>query len=284
MNKSVLIQKYSGEYQAFDVKKLINSLRRTRAGEDFIQVIAHKVQEQIQEGMTTKKIYQLAFKMLKGKSRVSASKYKLKKAIMELGPSGFPFEKFIGKILDHEGFETQVGVIVQGKCVQHEVDVIAQKNNKHYMIECKFHSNQSKFCNVKIPLYIQSRFLDVMAKWEKQKGHETKFHQGWVATNTRFTSDAIQYATCSGLKLLSWDYPNGNGLKDRIDKLGLHPLTALTTLTKAEKTKLLDKDIVLCKELHENPALLEQIGIDKKRYEKILEDLEELCENIKKLQ
>ena len=93
MNKSVLIKKYSGEYEAFDVNKLINSLRRSRADEDIIQDIARKVQEQIEEGMTTKKIYQLAFKMLRSKSRVSASKYKLKKALMELGPTGFPFEK-----------------------------------------------------------------------------------------------------------------------------------------------------------------------------------------------
>jgi hypothetical protein len=279
MNKSVLIKKYSGEYQVFDVNKLINSLRRSGADEDIIQNIARKVQEQIEEGMTTKKIYQLAFNMLKGKSRLSASKYKLKKALMELGPSGFPFEKLVGKLFTHEGYDAKVGEIVQGNCVQHEIDVIVQKDNKHYMIECKYHSDQGRTCNVKIPLYIQSRFLDVKAKWEHQEGHETKLHKGGVYTNTRFTTDAIQYGTCIGLLLTSWDYPMGNGLKDRIDKLGLHPLTALTTLTKAEKTKLLDKDIVLCKELHENPTLLKQIGIDKKRHKKILEDSEALCKS-----
>lgn len=279
MNKSVLIKKYSGEYEAFDVNKLINSLRRSRADEDIIQDIARKVQEQIEEGMTTKKIYQLAFKMLKRKSRVSASKYKLKKALMELGPTGFPFEKLVGKLLAHEGFSTQVGVIVQGNCVQHEVDVIAQKDNTHYMIECKYHSDQGRFCNVKIPLYIHSRFLDVEKQWERQKGHEAKLHKGGVYTNTRFTSDAVQYGKCVELLLTSWDYPIGDGLKDRIDKLGLHPLTALTTLTKAEKTKLLDEGIVLCKELHEKPVLLEKIGIDKKRHKKILEDSEALCKS-----
>jgi len=279
MNKSVLIKKYSGEYEAFDVNKLINSLRRSRADEDIIQDIARKVQEQIEEGMTTKKIYQLAFKMLKRKSRVSASKYKLKKALMELGPTGFPFEKLVGKLLAHEGFDTEVDVIVQGNCVQHEIDVIAQKDNNHYMIECKYHSDQGRVCNVKIPLYINSRFLDVEKNWERQKGHEAKLHKGGVYTNTRFTTDAIQYGKCVGMLMSSWDYPRGNGLKDRIDKSGLHPLTALTTLTKAEKTKLLDEGIVLCKELHENPALLEQIGVDKKRHKNILADSKELCQS-----
>jgi Holliday junction resolvase-like predicted endonuclease len=277
MKESVLIKKYSGEFEAFDINKLINSLRRSRADEEVIPDIARKVEEQIEEGMTTRKIYQIAFKMLKSKSPVSASKYKLKKAIMELGPSGFPFEKFVGKILHYEGFETEGGVIKQGNCVKHEIDVIAQKGNKHFMIECKYHSDQGRVCNVKIPLYIQSRFLDVKKQWEHQKDHEKKSHLGGVYTNTRFTSDAIQYGTCVGLLLTSWDYPQGNGLKDRIDKAGLHPLTALTSLTKAEKTKLLDTGIVLCKELVENPGFLEQIGISNPRRKKILEDSEELC-------
>lgn len=258
MKKTIKIIKHSGDVVAFDVDKLINSLKRSQANDELIQQIVAQVENQIYDGMTTKKIYQMAFKLLKGKSRVSASKYKLKKALMELGPTGFPFEKFVGKILEREGFDTKVGVIVQGNCVQHEVDVIAQKDNNHYMIECKYHSDQGRFCNVKIPLYIHSRFLDVEKQWENQKGHEAKLHKGGVYTNTRFTSDAIQYGKCVGLLLTSWDYPKDNGLKDRIDKSGLHPLTALTTLTKAEKTKLLDEGIVLCKELNENPGLLEK--------------------------
>lgn len=277
MNESIKIIKYSGDVVPFKSEKLINSLRRAKASDVVIEEIVEHIKDTIYDGITTKKIYQTAFNMLKRKSRVSASKYKLKKAIMELGPSGFPFEKLIGKIMGHEGFDTKVGVIVQGNCVKHEIDVIAQKDDKHYMIECKYHSDQGRFCNVKIPLYINSRFLDVEKQWERQKGHNTKFHQGGVYTNTRFTTDALQYGKCVGLLMTSWDYPKGNGLKDRIDQSGLHPLTALTTMTKAEKTKLLDKGIVLCKELHETPTLLNEIGVDKTRHKKILEDSEALC-------
>lgn len=276
MNEIYII-KASGEKAPFQIEKLISSLKRAGANEMIIRQIVQNIESVVHDGMTTKKIYQMAFKMLKGKSRVSASKYKLKKALMELGPTGFPFEKLVGKIMEQEGFETKVGVIVQGNCVQHEVDVIALKDNNHYMIECKYHSDQGRFCNVKIPLYIHSRFLDVEKQWERQKGHESKLHKGGVYTNTRFTTDAIQYGKCVGLLMTSWDYPRGNGLKDRIDKSGLHPLTALTTLTKAEKTKLLDKGIVLCKELHESPNLLEQIGVPKPRHKNILEDSEKLC-------
>ena len=277
MKNTINIVKHSGDVVPFDAKKLINSLRRAKANEELIQQIVEEVNASLYDGMTTKQIYKMAFKMLKGKSSVSASRYKLKKAIMELGPTGFPFEKFVAKILEQEGFQTQAGVIVQGHCVTHEIDVAALKDDKHYMIECKFHSDKGRFCDVKIPLYIQSRFIDVERQWKMKPSHDRKFHQGWVYTNTRFTTDAIQYAECIGLGLTSWDYPKNNSLKYRIDMAGLHPLTALTTMTKAEKTKLLDKGIVLCKELHETPTLLNEIGVDKTRHKKILEDSEALC-------
>lgn len=277
MKNTINIVKHSGEIQEFNLEKLKTSLRRAKANEELIVQIADEVQKNLTDGMTTKQIYKMAFKVLREKSTATASRYKLKKALMQLGPSGFPFEKFIGHLLAQEGFKTEVGVFVQGKCVQHEVDVVAQKDIHHYMIECKYHSDQGRFCNVKIPLYIQSRFLDVEMEWKKQKGHDTKFHKGWVYTNTRFTTDAIQYGTCVGLGLASWDYPKGKGIKERIDKAGLHPLTALTTLTKSEKTKLLEKGIVLCKELYENHHFLEQIGVSSQRQKKILEDCEDLC-------
>ena len=276
MKNTFNVIKRSGEIQEFSLEKLKNSLRRAKTDEKLIVQITDQVQATLHEGMTTKQIYKMAYGFLKEKATATASRYKLKKALMQLGPSGFPFEKLIGQLLAHEGFETQVGVFVQGNCVQHEIDVIAQKDNLKYMIECKYHSDQSRFCNVKIPLYIQSRFLDVEIEWKKHKGKHETDHKGWVYTNTRFTSDALEYGNCVGLGLASWDYPLGNGIKERIDKVGMHPLTALNTLTKSEKTKLLDKGVVLCKELYEKPSYLEQVGISAERQKKILDD----CQNL----
>ena len=282
MKKSMRIIKRSGEIEDFDLNKLKTSLRRSAVDEQLIIQITNEVEKNLREGMTTKQVYKMAYKMLKSKSRVSASKYKLKKALLQLGPSGFPFEKLVGKLLSNEGYFTEVGVMVQGHCVRHEVDVIAQKDSDHYMIECKYHSNQGRFCDVKVPLYIQSRFIDVSTEWKKNPDHNLKKYKGWVYTNTRFTSDAIQYGTCIDLGLTSWDYPEGNGLRERIDKSGMHPITALTTLTKFEKTQLMDNGVVICKELLENPILLEQIGIGEGRLKNILTDLEELCNTEKK--
>ena len=280
MKKTIKIKKYSGALVDFDLDKLIQSLRNSQANEELVQSIAKEVQNKLFNGITTKQIYQMAYKMLKRKTTPSASRYKLKKAIMELGPSGFPFEKFIGKIVSHEGFKTEIGVIVQGHCVTHEVDVVAINDPKHYMIECKYHNTQGRVNNVRIPLYIQSRFKDIEKQCKKDEKGKFNFHQGWIYTNTRFTSDAIDYANCVNLKLVSWGYPPGNSLKDKINKYHLFPITTLTALTKSDKTKLLEKGFVLCKEVCENPQILTDVGIDKKKHKKILENAKELSETV----
>jgi len=277
-DKPIEIKKASGEYVDFDESKLRHSLERSGASESEISQVVGEINALLYGGISTEEIYKKAFSLLRKSSRAKAARYKLKKAIYELGPTGFPFERFVGEILKFEGFKTQVGVIVKGHCVNHEVDVIAEKEEQHYMVECKFHSDQGNHCDVKIPLYIQSRFLDLERQWKNHPGHDVKFHQGWIFTNTRFTPDAIRYGNCVGLRLVGWNYPKQGSLKDRIDVSGLHPVTCLTTLTKFEKEKLLDKQVVLCKELCHRPTLLEEIGIHKQRKKRILKEAHDLCD------
>lgn len=271
----------SGERSNFSKEKVAASLRRSGANEQLIKEILEKLDHELYEGMTTKKIYKLAFEFLKAQDGLTASRYKLKKAIFELGPTGFPFERFIGSVLEHSGYKVEVGKIVQGACVPHEIDVIAVRGEKKLFIECKFHSEQGRNCNVKIPLYIHSRFEDVKKHVPKKGEINQYFNEGWVVTNTRFTEDALQYSRCVGLQLLSWDYPKGHGLKDRIDNLGLYPITVSTLLSNREKQFLLSRDIVLYKELRNNEFLLDQLQFSSNRKNKIMKEMEQLCNHSK---
>ncbi len=273
----IKIIKANGEKVPFDVEKLKTSLKRAGATEKIVEQITTEISNSLFEGMHTKEIYKKAFALLKKGDRSQAARYHLKKGIQQLGPSGFPFEKYLSEILKSEGYKVKTGQIIAGQCVSHEIDVIAEKDNNHFMIECKFHSQSGRKCNVKIPLYIHSRFLDVEKKWKKKKGHDSKFHQGWVATNSKFTSDAIQYGKCTGMYLLSWNYPSKGSLKERIDASGLHPVTCLTTLTKREKQALLDKMIVLCMDLCNNEKILPGIGLSESRVQKVMKEAKALC-------
>ena len=276
----LLITKASGEIVPFSSGKLRHSLKRAGANPELIERIIEKVEPQIFEGMSTRKIYQLAFKMLRGKSRPLAARYRLKTAIMELGPSGYPFEKFIGAVLRNQGFAVEVGVTVRGRCVNHEVDVIATRGENVFLVECKYHNHHAAINSVKIPLYIHARFEDIKAAWRELPEHFGKLHQGWVVSNTRFTSDAIQYAECIGLKLIGWNYPRKGNLQDLIESEGLYPLTCMISLTKNEKQQLLDQRIVLSQELVQHPDLLEKIGIKGNRKQEVLYEAGQLSQHL----
>lgn len=277
MSTTINITKASGERVPFSVERLRRSLEKSGAREDMVASVISAVEKELYEGITTKKIYHKAFAILKKMSKPFAARYKLKQAIMELGPSGYPFEKYFAEILKHQGFNTRVGQIVKGRCVNHEIDVIADKDDKLFMVECKYHNTTGIICDVKIPLYIQARFKDVEQALKELPGDGQKVHQGWVVTNTRFSEDAIKYGLCVGLNLVGWDYPKKGGLKDQIDNSSLYPITCLNTLTKTEKQRLLDGRIVLCKELSNNTTLLRSIGIRPDRFDGIFKEVNFLC-------
>src|ERR1700752_3212138 len=165
--KDIFITKASGELVPYSEEKLQHSLMKAGATDAQVKEILHDISGKLYPGISTKKIYRLAFNNLRNSSGPLAAKYHLRRAIMELGPSGYPFENFIGELLKHLGYIVSVGEVVKGNCVNHEIDVIAHSNNHHFMIECKYHNQQGIICDVKIPLYIQSRFKDVETEWVK---------------------------------------------------------------------------------------------------------------------
>lgn len=271
--KTIHIEKFNGDREVFQPEKLKTSLRRSKASESEIDFILNEITPTLFDGISSKEIYNKAFELLKKLNRTSASKYSLKRAILDLGPTGYPFERLIAALLRHKGYTTRVGIILQGKCVTHEVDVLAEKDGNTYTVECKFHSDPRTASNVQVPLYINSRFLDIQEYWNKMPERKSKLKQGWLVTNTRFTKDAITYSACMGLQLLSWDYPENNGIKHNVDAYTLYPITTLTTLTKQEKHQLIQKDIILTRELFDASEALKEIGISEVRTKRVLEEI-----------
>jgi hypothetical protein len=273
----LVIKKASGELVPFDIGKLVASLQRSGATEEVAKHIAETLLPKLPAGISTRKLYRMAFGMLRKRSKPAAARYRLKQAIMDLGPSGFPFERFVARLLERDGYHTQVGVVVQGRCVTHEVDVIADKDERRYLVECKYRNTRGKVSDVKVPLYIHSRFKDVEDTWRHEPGGSKRTHIGWVVTNTRFTTDALQYGTCAGLRMVGWDQPAKGSLKERIDRSGLYPLTCLGSITMAEKERLLEQGLVLARDLAERPDALEAALVKAPRAKKVLEEVHTLC-------
>jgi hypothetical protein len=274
------IVKHSGDIVDFNPEKLKSSLLKSGANTDVVNDILKSIRKELYEGIPTKKIYKMAFALLKKEANAHAARYNLRSALQLLGPSGFFFEKYIARLFEAEHFETKLNLTLQGKCVSHEIDVLIKKNNLISMVECKFHAGREAVSDVKVPMYILSRFNDLKDKEYTIFSKKDSISKCWIVTNNRFTSDAIAFAKCSGLNLLSWNYPELNNLKTKNDFDYLYPVTCLTTLSLGEKDKLLILDVLLVKEIVNNSECLEKIGLSPNRIKNVLKEASELCKYI----
>jgi hypothetical protein len=283
MSEQILITKADGEQESFDENKLRESLRYAGADEHTVTEVSNKIRNELVDGITTSEIYRHAFFLLKKYKSHVAARYSLKRAIMEMGPSGFPFEDYVAEIFKQQGFSTKVGTIIRGFAVEHEIDVIAENGNKIIIAEVKFHNDLTIKSDLKVVLYVKARIDDIkrgvlLSENGVVGSAKVKEIEAWIVTNTRFTDSAIKYAEANNLKLLSWDYPAQGNLYDFIRDFGVHPITSLLTLTRGEKSKLLEKGIVLCDTIKNNKSILQTIGIDSEQIEKVHNEALLVCD------
>lgn len=259
------VLKASGKREPFSEEKVRISLKRIGASREMADEIIDLLKPELYDGITTHEIYQRVFEHLKERGTHLASRYNLRRAVMNLGPTGYPFEEFFAKILEQEGFQTEVGQQVKGRCTRHEVDIVAEKDGKKYMIETKFHNRVGIKTDTKVALYVYGRFLDVSTG--------DGFDEGWLVTNTKMTRDAVAYCNCVGLKAISWNYPEDFSLRQLLEKSRMHPVTALTSLSNGDKERILGQGVIFCRELLKNLDLL-----PKNKRAVIESEIRKLCE------
>jgi hypothetical protein len=245
----ITVTKASGRQENFDAQKLIRSLVRSGAPPDVAKDIAREIEQDTAPFARTGEIYRKAKRLLRKFNHASGMRYSLKKALFSLGPSGYPFEKYFGKILSHYGYTVETGRTIDGFCVNHEVDVLAMIDDTYSFIECKYHSDAGKATDVKTALYVHARFQDIRKAAEQRTGELMNFRDGWLVTNTRCTTDAIQYAECAGLRVISWRYPEKDSLERLIEDKRLYPVTILHSVRKGMLEPLFQADIILAQDI-----------------------------------
>ncbi|MFZ2522530.1 MAG: ATP cone domain-containing protein [Minisyncoccia bacterium] len=274
--EGIYVVKADGTRQLFDQSKLEHSLKKAGAGSKAVTEIINHVASHLSQDITTHEIYKHAFELLQKEDQPIAIKYSLRRAIMELGPTGFAFEDFIAEIFKQDGYQAETGKIVKGFCVEHEIDVVAWNKEKLIMVEAKFHNELGTKSDLKVALYVKARFEDLM-KMKFDYGGERNLDEGWLVTNTKFTSTAIEYGSCQGgIRMVGWNYPPVGNLHDMILEAKLHPLTCLVSLNGREKRELLSQGFVLCKTLFEKPELLQSVGITGDRKKEVLDEIDSL--------
>jgi len=274
----ILVTKSNGELEPFDKDKLKQSLLRSNASIVVADEIATQITSKIKRSDTTARIYEAAFAMLKKRERKTALRYSLKRSMLTLGPTGFPFEKFIAKIFEAKGYKTKTGIELRGKCISHEVDGLIWDDDDLILAEVKFHNSMSVKTDTKVALYVKARYDDLKEVEINVDGVRRKPTNGLIITNTKFTHNAQHYAKCVGLGMISWDYPEKGNLYDLIEETGLQPLTSMTSLSKKEKSLLIQNGVIDCHDLESGRAPLEEIGMSTKKINQVLREVHEVCD------
>jgi len=269
-----IIQKADGTVEVFNPERLIASLERSGAGEHTAKRIAETITETVAPGTSSKEIYTRAFALLRREARPVAARYALRRALLELGPSGHPFEDFISHLYRAEGWEVETRKIIKGRCVSHEVDFYASHpgENAHIAAELKYHNDPGYKTDLKVALYVKSRFDDIFSCDPAVRA--CPIDRGLLVTNTKFTSEAIAYAECSGVELLGWGYPAHDNLFVRMSRAKVYPITALTDLSRAEKNLLIEQGTIAVDEILKDRRTLDVLHLPVERVGELLAEAE----------
>ena len=206
MGKKLWVTKYSGEKQPYDQKKVLGSIARSGVAKAAAATILGVVENQLYDGIPTSEIYEIADREIEkyGLPPERRPFYHLREALAKMGP--FEFEGFVAQVLKKQGLVCQSDLIIPGFCVKHQIDVVAQDQQRGwYYVEIKHHRNFHRDTDLGTTAEVWARFEDLKQGFSHGR-HQYNFVTGWLVTNTKFSDHAKQYAKCKGLKLTGWRY------------------------------------------------------------------------------
>jgi hypothetical protein len=250
--KDYYITKSSGDKQKFDESKLNTYLLNVGVEKDLANNAVTEIEKNLDHINSTDDIYHNVSDFFKHQGSLdNYFNFSLKRAVMMLGPSGHPFENLVADVLFAKGYRTEVGVIALGKCVTHEIDVVAKKDNIQYFIECKFHNTPGTKTDIQVALYTYARFLDVKESMHQHNKDEEVTYLPWLITNTKVTNEVFNYGNCNNLKVTAWYLPTGESLRDMIISSHTHPITLLFHISPRKINVLIESGIVTVNSLKE---------------------------------
>lgn len=264
----MLVIKADGSKERFQKSKIANTCMRAGVNKEDANDIANKISRTVKNGTATREIYKIILSELGKIERKHRMIFRLRESVSEM-PSGI-FEVYAKKVLQAHGYECIGSTLIKGRCVEHEVDVIAKKD-KLYMVECKHHINPHRFCGLGIALQVQARLEDIVDGF-KAGTNKYNFNNAWIFNNTKFSDHAKMYAAAKGIRMTGWR--NGDySLDSLIHAKNVFPITMLSMQPSARE-KLFDSGIVTLQDIIENErTIARKLG---KESEKVVEQTRKL--------
>jgi hypothetical protein len=280
--RQILIKKYSGDLVPFNSEKIKFTCLRAGASEELATKVSNRVASRVYYGMPTEKILRLTLKLLDREHPAVAARYNLRDAIFRLGPAGFDFEKYVAELLRAYGYKTKLPPILHGACIDHEVDILAEQNNRVAMVECKLRQASGIFITIKDVMSTWARFLDLIDGSKIDRCPHVD--EPWIITNSKISYDGVKYGHCKNMVMLSWDHPADRPLPAWIDDKALYPITVFRSLDKFSQSAFAKADLLLVRDLIriKPEKLCALTGIPKRKMDGFIAEAKAICELSKK--
>lgn len=270
------VVKKKGIKEPFATEKLCDSMTMVGASPELAQQICSIVDESIESGSSTDKIFTTTRRYLKEFNPKIAALYALERGLGALGPSGFIFEQYVAALFEEMGYHVQTNIYAEGEGVTHEIDVWAEKGNVVYIIEAKYRNDYDSKTHINQVMYADARLHDIRRQAHK-KGDTREFYM-WVVTNTRFTDNAINYVAFRDIQLMGWDYPKYINLKKIVSEKKLYPVTILPSVNQKILRGFSANGVILVKSLIHMKSIdfQEQYGASRTLADKLVAEINEL--------
>jgi len=267
----IKVRKADGRLEPFDRRKIVRTCMKLRVERAEAERIADKISKMAYDGIPSSEILSAIYKEVEKTRPEYKHAHDLREAISMMRPKP-DFEYFIGITLSSLGYRVESARILDGRCVEHEIDGVAMKGDEVLMVEVKHHVNPHTYTGLEVILAVHSTLRDLVEGYRLGL-HRYPFTAALVACNTKISQHAERYARCVGIRYMGWRYPRAFALEDLIARYKLYPTTMLRVLKRDQIERLGDRGIVTLKQLVETDTdrLMGILEIDREEVEGVKE-------------
>ncbi|TRO42271.1 restriction endonuclease [Candidatus Bathyarchaeota archaeon] len=268
---AVFVTKADGKKQQFIKEKVIQTCMRMGATRELAKTIAKEIENKSYNGISTSKILQMIFSRLRKHKPIMKYHIDLRRSL-SLMKSAPDFERFIQLLLSEHNYHVSPNQIIQGRCIEHEVDGVAKKDGKTYIVEVKHHYKFHTPTSLDVSR-IARAILEDLTEGYNMGLNNLKVDNALIVCNTKLSEHAKRYADCRGILHIGWSSGSNRDLQTMIEEKKLYPITFLKGLKTDTRNRLASDGIVMLKQLTQNTIseLRSSTGISKQILSSILD-------------
>jgi hypothetical protein len=244
---AIMVEKFDGRREPFDRRKLLWSAQHMGASQDIAEEAVRVVEKQVYNGITTLQLARLLQRALQRLPTLARYAVNLRVALAQINP--YPdFEIYIRELFRRAGYRVQPGGVVRGRCTEHEIDGVLEAQGQTLILEVKHHEDYHTETNLDVVRIAQALLEDLQ---EGAASGISPFSPtgSVIASNTKLSPQATQYAECRGLRFLGWFTPPHENLNTLLLRHTCYPVTIIRALYPREYVSLSKGGIVVLEDL-----------------------------------